>query len=56
MPNVLSPRDLVSRPINIDETVLSSSSAAETDQFFSWVHWSSFCFFCHAVSLDNYLF
>ena len=26
MPNVLSPRDLVSRPDNMDETVLSSSS------------------------------
>ena len=25
MPNVLSPRDLVSRPANMDETVLSSS-------------------------------
>ena len=25
MPNVLSPRDLVSRPDNMDETVLSSS-------------------------------
>ena len=28
MPNVLSPRDLVSRPDNMDETVLSSSCAA----------------------------
>ena len=26
MPNVLSPRDVVSRPGNMDETVLSSSS------------------------------
>ena len=26
MPNVLSPRDLVSRPDNMDETVLSSYS------------------------------
>ena len=26
MPNVLSPRDLVSRPDNMDETVLSSST------------------------------
>ena len=26
MPNVLSPRDLVSRPDNMDETVLSSSA------------------------------
>ena len=26
VPNVLSPRDLVSRPDNMDETVLSSSS------------------------------
>ena len=25
VPNVLSPRDLVSRPANMDETVLSSS-------------------------------
>ena len=25
MPNVLSPRDLVSRPDNVDKTVLSSS-------------------------------
>ena len=28
MPNVLSPRDLVSRPDNMDETVLSSSSSS----------------------------
>ena len=28
VPNVLSPRDLVSRPDNMDETVLSSSQAA----------------------------
>ena len=27
MPNVLSPRDLVSRPDKMDETVLSSSTA-----------------------------
>ena len=26
VPNVLSPRDLVSRPYNMDETVLSSTS------------------------------
>ena len=25
MPNVLSPRDLVSKPVNMDKTVLSSS-------------------------------
>ena len=28
VPNVLSPRDLVSRPDNIDETILSSSSSS----------------------------
>ena len=27
VPNVLSPRDLVSRPDNMDETILSSSSS-----------------------------
>ena len=28
VPNVLSPRDLVSRPENMDETILSSSSTS----------------------------
>ena len=28
VPNVLSPRDLVSRPDNLDETMLSSSSSS----------------------------
>ena len=28
VPNVLRPRDLVSRPDNIDETILSSSSSS----------------------------
>ena len=28
VPNVLSPRDLVSRPDNMDETLLSSSSSS----------------------------
>ena len=28
VPNVLSPRDLVSRPDNMDETILSSSSSS----------------------------
>ena len=32
MPNVLSPRDLVSRPDNINETVLSSHCALIVDQ------------------------
>ena len=30
VPNVLRPRDLVTRPDNMDETVLSSSSVATT--------------------------
>ena len=28
VPNVLSPRDLVSRPVNMDETVLHTSNGA----------------------------
>ena len=28
VPNVLSPRDLVSRPDNMDKTILSSSSSS----------------------------
>ena len=28
VPNVLNPRDLVSRPDNMDETILSSSSSS----------------------------
>ena len=28
VPNALSPRDLVSRPDNMDETILSSSSSS----------------------------
>ena len=33
MPNVLSPRDLVSRPDNMDETVLSSSAGFKAGSF-----------------------
>ena len=36
MPNVLSPRDLVSRPENMDETVLSSSLGL--NRVVDWLH------------------
>ena len=35
MPNVLSPRDLVSRPDNMDETVLSSSHRSCQDNVYT---------------------
>ena len=41
VPNALSPRDLVSRPYNMDKTVLSSSFAGSEQQS------DKFCF-CNA--------
>ena len=49
VPNVLCPRDLVSRPDNMDETVLSSSDIARFVA--KWGLKGQYCKLCHFVIL-----
>ena len=43
MPNVLSPRDLVSRPDNMDETVLRTSVIIKPDQCLCFPYINELC-------------
>ena len=38
VPNVLSPRDIVSRPDNMDETVLHTHNLTSLFIYFVWLH------------------
>ena len=52
MPNVLSPRDLVSRPDNMDETVLHMYQSSKT-HFFLLLFNHTTLYLCHTFKIKK---